>query len=74
MTFSILIYNSVLRTILTIPKLEPEINSLDDVIKNNIETIYVDFPAFFIPFRYEGVVTDKILEKAIQLAMTLRLL
>ena len=52
MLFIVLIYLSNLRTILTRPEFQPEINSHSDVIDQGIQTVYTIYPKMFIAGSY----------------------
>ena len=49
--------------VLTVPRYEPEINTIDDVITANFETIYVPVPESGIRVRYGGHFKEEILKK-----------
>ena len=47
-----MIYLSNLRTILSKPDLQPEINNNKDVIEQGIKSVYVIYPPKWIPNKY----------------------
>ena len=50
--FFVMFYNSNLRRNLTVPDYEPEINSDKDIIKHNVDTLYVAVPDDLVEYYF----------------------
>ena len=48
--FFIMFYNSNLRTRLVTPDFEPEVNSVEDVLEQNIRYVHVHYPHEYVEF------------------------